>query len=150
MHASDLSGTWQATCQDIDSILSTMKQQKGTTPGWMRPSWVDICLLPDFDGWADVDVPKLLRASGMAQSLAEAKRILVEQNIVWIDRFDAGEGSTIYDRMEKLKLFLHEGRWLFVEAGQCICIGRTKDEAVCHRINFLETEEGIANEHSPN
>lgn len=118
-----------------------MKHQRGTTPAWMRPYRVELCLMPDPDhaeGWTDVDIVKLLRDTGMAQSMAEARRILSEQNVVWIDRFDGPEGGKIFDRLEKLKPFLHEQRYLLCEAGQAICVGRTVDEAACHRIVFVE------------
>lgn len=104
----------------------------GTTPAWKRPVMLKISLV-NRDELTDIDLPKLLKETRMAQSMAEARR-LIEQNIIWRDT--EGEG-TVWDRMEKVKPFLHENRWLFVEPGDCLMVGRTKDEAAPHRISFI-------------
>jgi hypothetical protein len=108
--------------------------QKGTTPSFMRPFRVEV-VVEDNDKFNDVDIISLLFTTGMSQSKAESKR-LIEQNLIWLDNgvSDLTE-STIWDRAHKVKLELN--KFLLIEHGDVICIGKRIDEAVCHRIVFV-------------
>jgi len=113
--------------------------QKGTTPSWMRPFRV---LKEIPEGFVDVNIIDLLAETGMAQSKGEARR-LIEQNIIWIDNgLSNGDlhswlksETTIFDRLQKAAL--HEKKFLLVEIDDVICVGKTIDDAVCHRIVFV-------------
>jgi ribosomal protein S4 len=115
--------------------------QKGTTPSYMRPYHKEVRL--ETDGFTDINVVNLLAELGFAQSKAEAKR-LVEQNLIWIDDklndmsgmdIPIGAETSIYDRLHKIEL--HEKKFYLVQPDNILCVGKTLDEAVCHRICFL-------------
>lgn len=124
-----------------------MNIQKGTTPDWMRPIIVNISIpsfiRPNPSGSIEINVLDVLVTSKMAQSKAEAKR-LVEQGVIWVDNnsfmevpvsvsvTSPLEGTTIFDRLKKI--VPHEGKFLFVQDEDIICVGKTVDKAVCHRI----------------
>jgi choline kinase len=117
---------------------------KGTTPSWQRPFRVEIEV---DDGFNDINIVDLLFTTGMAQSKTEAKR-LIEQNLIWFDNesfavtpqltpesiLDAVRGTTIFDRIRKVKLEMN--KFLLVEKGDIIGIGKNIDDAVSHRIVF--------------
>lgn len=107
--------------------------QKGTTPSWMRPFRVEVEV---GKGFTDIDVIGLLVTTGMTQSKAESKR-LIEQNLIWLDNGVSNlSESTIWDRLHKVRLELN--KFLLVEQGDLICVGKTTNDAVCHRIVFTE------------
>lgn len=80
----------------------------------------------------EVNILEVLTELKFTQSKAEARRI-VEQNIIWIDDLaDPPEESRIWDRIKKVQL--RSGKFLSVERDDIICVGKTVDEAICHRI----------------
>lgn len=107
---------------------------KGTTPSWQRPVRVEI-ELPKSHPFIDIHLAETLAEAGMAQSKAEAKR-LIEQKIIWIDRGVAQDGEFIWDRLEKIT-GLENNKMFLVERGDIICVGKTIDEAIAHRIVFI-------------
>jgi len=113
-------------------------QKKGTTASHER-AWNARVRLERRDGFTDVDLTKLLRDCGMAQSVSEARRLL-EQRVVWYDLgVHSGPGeSTVFDRLRKVDEAhgLEGGRMFLVEPGTLVCVGKTPDLAACHRITF--------------
>lgn len=109
-----------------------MKDQKGTTPSWKRPFNVALSF-PTFmvGGFFDINVLDVLVMTRMAQSKAEAKR-LIEQGILWLDN---GTGEFIWDRLQKI--VPQNDKFLIVERGNMLCIGKRLDDALCHRIEFV-------------
>lgn len=108
-----------------------MNTAKGTTPAWMRPFKVAIDVSFLREGFHDINVLEVLTRTKMAQSKAEAKR-LVEQGILWLDN---GVGEFIWSRVTKVKP--EAGKFLLIERGDALCVGRIIDEAICHRIEFV-------------
>lgn len=105
--------------------------KKGTTPSWARPF---VTTKVVSNGFNDINLVETLVEVNMAQSKGEAKR-LIEQGIIWIDNGVSDlDISFIWDRVQKVKP--HEGKFLLVECGDTICIGKTIDDAICHRINI--------------
>lgn len=115
--------------------MSSLKA--GTTSAHERPFSVTLSLLRR-DDWTDIDLLTLLVHTQMAQSMAEARRILHDQQIVWFDMAFGDAGTTIFDRLRRVtdKTGLENKRRFLVEPGMVICVGRTIDSAACHRIIF--------------
>lgn len=117
-----------------------MTQKAGTTASHERPIRVDVTLPAGI--WTDIDVPQLLVRHGFAQSMAEARRILNDQQIVWYDLAFGDPGTTIFDRMDRIteRTGLEQNRRFLVEPGMVIAVGKTPDIAACHRIVFVERD----------
>lgn len=125
--------------------IKAPKHKAGTTPSWQRPFWVEV--FNETDAWQEWNMLKLLVETKMAQSMAEAKRML-EQNIIWIDeamfsphgwekKGDEFESSA-WTRFKKIKSCLEDnGKTVFVKSPMAIGIGKTLDDAMCHRITFM-------------
>ena len=103
---------------------------KGTTPTYMRPIRV-IVKIPNSPNFIDVNIVEILFNAGMSQSKAEAKR-LIEQNLIWLDN-GMDEGS-IWNRLQKIKP--EQNKFILIEDRDVICVGKSLDDAVCHRIIF--------------
>ena len=103
-----------------------MKIQKGTTPGYLRP------YKREYPA-GSIYIPKVLKETGMTQSNSEGRRML--KGGLWIDRWADSpnpENTMIWDRLEKLKT-----EEITVKSGWKICLGKTIDKAICHRICFV-------------
>lgn len=127
--------------------VTLLKQKAGTTNSWQRPTCPEIRLANE--AWHEIDLLKLLVDTRMAQSIAEARRIVHDQNIVWIDEgFESPHGwtkedneftSSILTRLKKIKDCIEEnGKTVFVKIGMIIAVGKRLDDAVCHRITFVQ------------
>jgi len=83
-------------------------------------------------------LPTLLKDCDMTISKGEGRRMIQNKGGLWLDRWDESQignlyGSTIYDRLEKIWPYLDNDE-IELKENQTVCVGKTIDKAVCHRI----------------